>query len=64
MTNSADQISWLLQKPTDLDLHCLLRQGVSCLAREGLIVVLSNTWTLLLTVVFSSIKYLDTLLNS
>ena len=31
------QISWLLQKPTDLDLHCLLRQGMSCLAREGLI---------------------------
>ena len=25
-----------LQKPTDLDLHCLLRQGMSCLAREGL----------------------------
>ena len=23
------QISWLLQKPTDLDLHCLQRQGVS-----------------------------------
>ena len=21
------QISWLLQKPTDLDLHCLLRQA-------------------------------------
>ena len=30
------QISWLLQKPTDLDLHCLLRQDISCLAREGL----------------------------
>ena len=23
------QISWLLQKPNDLDLHCLLRQGIS-----------------------------------
>ena len=23
------QISWLLQKPTDLDLHCLQRQGIS-----------------------------------
>ena len=23
------QISWLLQKPTDLNLHCLQRQGVS-----------------------------------
>ena len=30
------QISWLLQKPTDLDLHCLLRQGMSCSARGGL----------------------------
>ena len=30
------QISWLLQKPTDLDLHCLLRKGMSCLARDGL----------------------------
>ena len=30
-TNSAD-----LQKPTDLDLHCLLGQGMSCLAKEGL----------------------------
>ena len=30
------QISWLLQKPTDLDLHCLLRQGMSCSARDGL----------------------------
>ena len=28
------QISWLLKKPTDLDLHCLLRQGMSCSARE------------------------------
>ena len=30
MTNSAepDQLSWLLQKPTDLDLHCLQRQGI------------------------------------
>ena len=31
MTNSADP-----DKPTDLDLHCLLRQGMSCLARKGL----------------------------
>ena len=32
MTNSADPD----QKPTDLDLHCLLRQGMTCSAREGL----------------------------
>ena len=38
------QISWLLQKPTDLDLHCLLRQGMSCSAREGLR-NLTETWT-------------------
>ena len=31
------QISWLLQKQTDLDLHCLLRQSMMCLARDGLI---------------------------
>ena len=30
------QISWFLQKPTDLDLHGLLRQSMSSLAREGL----------------------------
>ena len=27
------QISWLLQKPTDLDLHCLQRQGISEFSR-------------------------------
>ena len=27
------QISWLLQKPTDLDLHCLQRQGMSWFSR-------------------------------
>ena len=32
------QICWLFQKPTDLDLHCLLRQGMLCLARERLTV--------------------------
>ena len=37
------QISWLLKKPTDLDLHCLLRQGMSCSAREGLSMTLYLT---------------------
>ena len=32
MTNSVDPD----QKPTDLDLHRLLRQGMSCSATEGL----------------------------
>ena len=27
------QISWLLQKPTDLDLHCLQRQNISGFSR-------------------------------
>ena len=27
------QISWPLQKPTDLDLHCLQRQGISGFSR-------------------------------
>ena len=26
-------ISWLLKKPTDLDLHCLKRQGISAISR-------------------------------
>ena len=30
------QISWLLQKPTDLDLHCLQRQGYPGSAGQGL----------------------------
>ena len=29
------QISWLLQKPTDLDLHCLQKQGISGFSRTG-----------------------------
>ena len=33
MANNADQISWLLQKPTDQDLHCLQRQGISWFSR-------------------------------
>ena len=33
MTNSADPISWLPQKPTDLDLHCLQWQGISGFSR-------------------------------
>ena len=44
MTNSADPdqlASEETKKPTDLDLHCLLRQGMSCLAREGLSYFLS-----------------------
>ena len=35
------QISWLLQKPTDLDLHCLQRQSISGLSRTRVNMVLS-----------------------
>ena len=30
------QISWLLKKPTDLDLHCLQKQGISRFSRTRL----------------------------
>ena len=33
MANSADPVSWLLQEPTDLDLHCLQRQVISEFSR-------------------------------
>ena len=36
MTNNADPDQLAFQKPTDLDLRCLLRQGKLCSAREGL----------------------------
>ena len=36
------QISWL-QKPTDLDLHCLQRQGISGFSRKGLTFSLSGS---------------------
>ena len=36
------QISWLVKKPTELDLHCLQRQGISESARSGL--TLFNTY--------------------
>ena len=31
-----DQISWLLQKPTDLDLHCLQDRAYTGSAGQGL----------------------------
>ena len=39
MANSADPESWLLQ-PTDLDLHCLQRQGISGFSRTRVNAVL------------------------
>ena len=36
MTDSADPDQLASSEATDLDLHFLLRQGMSCSAREGL----------------------------
>ena len=41
MTNSADP-DQLASEATDLDLHCLLRQGMTCSARKRLKVSLSS----------------------
>ena len=51
MTNSADP-DQLSSKPTDLYLHCLLKPGMSCLAREGLRSLLTK-----LTVTLLANKY-------
>ena len=37
------QISWLLQKPSDLDIHCLQRQGISGLSRTRVKTVLNES---------------------
>ena len=39
------QISWLLQKPTDLDLHCLQRQGISGFSRTRVNTSIGIKWT-------------------
>ena len=36
------QISWLLKKPTDLDLHCLQRQGMSECSRTRINIHVDN----------------------
>ena len=45
------QISWLLQKPTDMDLHCLQRRGISGFSRTRV----KMPWPLL---IFSGSDYL------
>ena len=37
------QISWILQKPTDLDLHCLQRQDISGFSRTRVNLLLTMT---------------------
>ena len=51
------QISWLLQKPTDLDLHCLQRQCISGFCRTRVKVNTVHT----LTIYCIDLKYWDTL---
>ena len=60
MTNSADQdrlassdVCLFAQKPTDLDRHCLLRQSMSCSAREGLTLNVFNSCRVLLNGLYS-----------
>ena len=36
LTKSHDIVECIKRHKLDLDLHCLLRQGMSCSAREGL----------------------------
>ena len=43
------QISWLLQKPTDLDLHCLQRQGISGFSRTRVKANIHTSFELLCT---------------
>ena len=38
------QISWLLKKPTDLDLHCLQKQGISGFSRTRVNIVVFFTF--------------------
>ena len=38
------QISWLLQKPTDLDLHCLQRKGISGFSRTRVMKIAKALW--------------------
>ena len=58
MTNSADPD----QLPIDLDLHCLLRQGMSCLARDGLI--FSSKTCFRFSVVSPNLKYLHHMMHN
>ena len=39
------QIKWLLQKPTDLDLHCLHRQDISGFSRTRINHISTTYWT-------------------
>ena len=50
------QISWLLQKPTDLDLHCLQRRGISGFSRTRVKCTVKLCWWQSQTEAFSAIK--------
>ena len=63
------QISWLLQKPTDLDLHCLQSQGISGFSRTRVYIggrpchpscQISIFWQVLNTVPLTCLTIADT----
>ena len=51
------QISWLLQKPTDLDLHCLQRQSISGFSRTR---VKGKSWLFIKAGLAQLIVFLET----
>ena len=60
MTNSADpdQFNWLIQKPTDLDLHCMQsKKGIAGLNRTRVRCVLTEQ------IFFSLMLYMNKHLN-
>ena len=52
------QISWLLKKPTDLDLHCLQKQGISLFSRTRVKVILFATFYSSSLIVSFNFKYI------
>ena len=48
------QISWLLQKPTDLDLHCLQWHGISRFSRTRVNTLIRKHWVGVKLVLYST----------
>ena len=60
------QISWLLKKPTDLDLHCLQKQGISGFSRTrvNVLTVLACGDRMFIYFELPGCAYLSPLLNA
>ena len=59
------QISWLLKKPTDLDLHCLQRQDISRINRTRVnVIVIQQSFELCKTVTVSKNSSLNMIKRS